>query len=76
MNKDRRKQIDEAIAELDHLKEVFENIRDEEQEYYDNMPENLQGGEKGEQADAAISSLEDVISSIEEAMSSAEESKT
>jgi hypothetical protein len=28
----------------------LETIRGEEHEYYDNMPESLQGGEKGEAA--------------------------
>lgn len=75
MNKDRRKYIDEAIAGMDHAKSILENARDEEQDFYDNMPENMQGGDKGQAAEAAVSSLEDAISSIEEALSSAEESK-
>lgn len=75
MNKDRRKYIDEAIASMDHAKSILENARDEEQEFFDNMPENMQGGEKCQAAETAISSLEDAISSIEEAMDSAEESK-
>lgn len=45
---------------------------DEEEEYRDNMPENLQGSDRYAKADetcdelyCAISNLEDVISSIE-----------
>lgn len=74
MNNNRRKQIQEAVQELEHIKSVFENIRDEEQEYFDNMPENMQGGDKGQSSESAISSLDDVINSIEESITSAEES--
>ena len=50
MNKPRRKQIQEVIAKLNRLQEdmeilmeEIETIMDEECEYRDNMPENLQG---------------------------------
>lgn len=35
----------------------IEDLRDEEQDYYDNMPESLQGGDKGSTAEAAIEAL-------------------
>ena len=73
MNKDRRKAIDEAIrqielarAALDEAKSMIEDIRDEEQEFYDNMPESFQDGDKGQNAQTAIDALEEAISSIEE----------
>lgn len=75
MNKDRRKQIDEAVQELEHIKSVFENIRDEEQDYYDNMPESFRNGEKGQNVEQAVTYLDDVISNLEEAIGNAEESK-
>ena len=74
MNKDRRKQIDAIIKRLeselapliDEIKQDIENVRDDEQEYYDNMPENLQDGEKGERAQSAIDALENAISDVED----------
>ena len=51
---------------LDGLKDDLETPRDEEQEYYDNMPEGLQGGDKGSNAEAAISAMEGVIQDLEE----------
>ncbi len=75
MNKDRRKQIDEAIAHLEAAKELLTTAENEEQEYYDNMPENMQGGDKGQAAESAASYLSDAVSSIEDAIGSAEESK-
>lgn len=88
MNKPRRKQIQEVIdklgslqSEMEALIEEIEGIQSDEEEYRDNMPENLQGSERYERADAACDALEsardtleeskdnidDVISSLEEA---------
>jgi len=73
MNKDRRKELDKAIAllqeaapKIDEAKSIIENCASEEREYYDNMHENLQSGEKGSQADQAASMLEEAQSSLEE----------
>jgi len=43
MNKDRRTEINKAIGMLQEALSILETARDEEQEYYDNMPESLQG---------------------------------
>lgn len=43
----------------------MEAIRDEEQEYRDNMPESLADGEKGQKAETAISALEQVIEDLD-----------
>ena len=69
MNNARRKQIKDAIKDLDigtleAMKEELESAQSDEQEYLDNMPESLQGGEKGE---AAIDALGEVESAAEEA---------
>lgn len=44
----------------------LETLRDEEQEYFDNMPEGLQGGDKGSAAEEAISNLDEAIGYAEE----------
>lgn len=74
MNKQRRKQIDQIITRLqdelapliDSIREEIETIRDEEQEYYDNMPESLQSGDKGDVAQSAIEALEEGVNTLEE----------
>lgn len=72
MNNARRKQIEDVkvrIAELlsqaEEIKTDVEAIRDEEQDYRDNMPESFADGEKGEKADTAIEALEQVIEDLE-----------
>ncbi len=72
MNKKRRKEIRELINELEELKEKIEIVLEEEQDYYDNMPENLQGSERGEIAESAISELEESLDNIDNAIENLE----
>lgn len=66
MNKDRRAKIQHIIDQLEAIKEDLECIRDEEQEYYDNMPESIQAGERGDKAQEAVDNLENALSSFDE----------
>lgn len=68
MNKQRRKSIDDVVAKLQELRDEVESLRDEEQDYYDNMPESFQNGEKGEAATAAIEYLESASGYIDNAI--------
>ena len=54
MNKARRKAIRGISEQLEILYERLVQIRDEEQECLDNLPESLQGGERA----AAMSNLD------------------
>lgn len=77
MNNNRRKEISKIIEEvesavstakekLEELKTSIESVRDEEQEYMDNMPENLQGSERYGVAEQAVDNLDSAASSIDE----------
>lgn len=72
MNKERRKEISRAVAMIDEAKGILESCKDEEQDYYDNMPESLQGGDKGTSAENSVSVLEDAVSSLDETISNIE----
>jgi uncharacterized coiled-coil DUF342 family protein len=68
MNKDRRKAIVLAAVELAKAKEIIESVkddletlRDEEQEYYENMPEAFQYADKGYAAEEAITAFNEAI---------------
>jgi hypothetical protein len=72
MNAARRKQIAEAIADLEKLsgaledvKNLIESILDYEQEAFDAMPESLQSSERGEASQEAINNLEKAVSAFE-----------
>lgn len=68
MNAPRRKAIQEIIEKCEDLKSQIETIKDEEQEAFDNMPENLQGSERGEAMEAAADNLDSAFSSMEEVL--------
>ena len=46
---------------------------EEEQEAFDNMPESLQSGDKGQKMEEALFALQESIDSIESTISSLEE---
>lgn len=48
MNKVRRKRVQDAITKIEEAKAILEDAQDEEQAAFDNMPEGLQYGERGE----------------------------
>jgi DNA repair ATPase RecN len=87
MNKERRKRIETAIKSVEGLEELIhglttalseiqseiESIRDEEQEYLDNMPEAMQSGSKGEVAQDAINNLGSAYEPIDSLLSTLEE---
>ena len=66
MNKQRRKEIARAVAMIEEAKSILETCRDEEQDYFDNMPESFQDGQKGEDAQTAIDALDEAISQIDD----------
>ncbi len=73
MNANRRKRIKAINDKLCTLVCDVQAIKDEEQEYLDNMPESLQGGDKAEAAEAAITALDEVVTDLEELMSDLDE---
>lgn len=73
MNQKRRDSISKIINALDDLKCQLETLCEEEQEYYDNMPESFQNADKGEAAQSAISALENAVSNLEDTVGNLEE---
>lgn len=74
MNDSRRKAIKKAIdsylekvsAAKEELAEALTDIREAEEESYDNLPESLQYGERGDAMQDAINALDDVISELDQ----------
>ena len=73
MNKKRRAAICELRGKLSDMLEELEQIQMDEQEYYDNIPENLQESERAEASDAALGSLSEAYDSLSSAIDSLEE---
>lgn len=61
MNNARRKALSEAV-------EIITFARDEEQEAFENLPENLQYSERGERMEESIASLDEALDAIEAAV--------
>lgn len=68
MNKARAKKIQTVIERLAKLKEMVEELQQEEQDAFDNASEKLQESEKGEAMEEAARDLEQSISSLDEAI--------
>lgn len=73
MNNNRRKEINKAIDLLTKIQadwqaalELIGTAADEEQEYFDNMPESLQSSDKGQGAESAAGMLTEVKDAMEE----------
>ena len=74
MNKERR--VDAIIDALENLKGDIEEVLEEETEYRDNIPENMQQSERYETADQNCDCLQSAYDSMEEAIEQLEESKS
>lgn len=73
MNNSRRKRLAKAIEQLNEIYEEVSCIRDEEQEAFDNIPENLEGSDRYNSAEEALDNLEGAVDQIEEFISMIEE---
>lgn len=72
MNRVRRKALQEIMEQFESLKDELEALMEEEEDYRDNIPENLQGSERYKKADAACDNLSDAVSTLEDVISSIE----
>lgn len=70
MNKIRRKNLQTIIDRLEDIKADLEEITYEEEEYRDNILENLQSSEKYERADEACDNLNDAADTLNEVIDS------
>ena len=68
MNRIRRKALNDIKDQIEMLRCTLEQLAEEEEEYRDNMPENLQSSERYEKADEACDSLNSALDSLDEAV--------
>lgn len=59
MNKARKARLQEAI-------DILTEVKDEEQEALDNLPDSFRDGEQGEKMEEAISNIDEAVSQLEE----------
>ncbi len=73
MNKVQRKKIENIYSQLDALSEELDELKSEEEEKIDMMPENLQNSERFENMQYACEALESAVDNIAEALGDLEE---
>ena len=79
MKEARLKILNDCLTAIQNAHDVLDEVRDEEEEAYDNMPEGLQYSERGDlmqeaidNLDEAVCLLDDVISSLDDVVTAAE----
>jgi hypothetical protein len=65
--KSRSERFVEAQSQLENAKSIAEELKDELQEWYDNLPENLQSGSKADELQSAIDELDNFVNSCDDA---------
>ena len=68
MNKQRRSELSKAVELLEKAKEIIEACQEEEQDAFDNLPESIQGSERGEDMEHYIYEMEQTIDYIDQAI--------
>lgn len=66
MNNTFKKQIREVVSSLENASSTLEEIRDEEQDRYDNMSDSAQESERGGSCMEGIDALDEAIYNIED----------
>jgi hypothetical protein len=72
MNEARRKDIAKAVGLIEEAKSILEQARGDEYDYFDNMPESFQSGEKGERASEAADALQEAVDACDEIVGTCE----
>ena len=68
MNNKRRKEISKIVATLEDVRDRLSEVVDEEQCAFDNMPESIQGSDRGCNSEEAIGYLSDALDSVQSAL--------
>ena len=68
MNNLRRKELQKVVDQIEGAYWGLETLRDEEEVYRDNIPENLQNSQNYEKSKNAVSNLDDALGNLSDAM--------
>lgn len=74
MNKARRAELDKVqamvdtiISSIEEARDMLENLKQEEEDYKDNMPESLQSGDKYQNAESAVDAMQEAFDILDNA---------
>lgn len=69
MNRDRRKRLGSAFDMVAQAKDILENLKSEEPESYENLPEQFRDGERGEEMQGYMEMLDEAYNYLDDANS-------
>ena len=69
MNRQRRKRLTEAFEKVAEAMEILEEVKSEEEESYDNLPDNFRDGDRGEEMQNYIEMLDEAYGYLDDANS-------
>lgn len=73
MNKQRRKRLGDALDLINRAKDILEEVKGDEQDSYNNLPESFQNGERGEEMQGYIEMLDESYGYLDDANSVVEQ---
>ena len=75
MNAERRKRLTDAIAYINKAVQIIEDVRDDEQDSFDNLPESIQSGDRGMLMEECIQGMDEVLEGLDSCISDIEDVK-
>ena len=75
MNNPRRKVLADLAGTLRDIESQIAAVRDEEQDFFDNIPESKQDGERAQAVEEAIDQMDTAMTFIEDAISCLDEAR-
>lgn len=69
MNKQRRKRLGVAFDKVSEAMEILEEVKSEETDSYENLPDNFRDGDRGEEMQGYIEMLEEAYNYLGDANS-------
>lgn len=69
MNRVRRKRLENAFDLINQAKDILEEVKDEEREPLENLPDNFRYGDRGEEMEGYIEMLDEAYGYLDDANS-------
>lgn len=69
MNRQKRKRLGKAFDLIAEAEEILEEVKSEEEDSYENLPDNFRYGDKGEEMQNYIELLDESIGYLQDANS-------
>jgi hypothetical protein len=75
VNDARRKEIEQAISQIEEAKSILETAASDEREEFDELPEKTQESEKGIKIEAVATALEESLDDCDSLVSKLQDAK-